>query len=75
MAKPSLTDFMTLDLPAPTKTEKPAKQVEETINLTLRMKRSQWEHLVALTTAERTKIQPYLMGLIASDFQRRGLRL
>lgn len=74
MTKPSLTDFMTLEAPAP-KAEKPAQRGEDTVNLTLRMKRSQWEHLVALTTAERTKIQPYLMNLIGEDFAKRGLRL
>ena len=75
MTKPSLIDFMTLEAPAP-KAERPAPQRgEDVVNLTLRMKRSQWEHLIALTTAERTKIQPYLMQLIGEDFQRRGLRL
>jgi hypothetical protein len=77
MSKPSLTDFMT---PAPAATApaaqplKPAKQGEEIKNLTVRMTRSQWEHVVALTTTERLKIQPYIIKLIEDDFERRGLR-
>lgn len=75
MSKPSLTDFMTrpaLTLKADSSPgTRPGKEVK---NLTVRPSISQWEALVNLTTSERTKIQPYIIGLIADDFERRGLR-
>lgn len=75
MSKPSLTDFMTPAAAAPEiQPHKPAKQGEEIKNLTVRMTRSQWEHVIALTTTERLKIQPYIIKLIEDDFERRGLR-
>jgi hypothetical protein len=72
MAKPSLLDFM--KVPPPVREEKPAKLPGDVVNLTLRMNRVQWEHVIHLTTAERTKIQRYVMGLIEADFAKRGLR-
>lgn len=73
MSKPSLSDFLALPKPE-TKITPPAQSAEDTINLSLRITRSQWEALLLLTTAERTKIQPFLRGLLADEFERRGLR-
>lgn len=72
----SLTDFMA----PPVKAEPPAEKAkltrngEEVVTLSLRLSRSEWEALVALTTASRTKIQPHIRALIAADFKSRGLR-
>jgi hypothetical protein len=72
MGKPSLLDFM--NVPPPVKVEKPEKPASDTVNLTLRMPRAQWEQVLLLTTSERTKIQRYVMKLIEADFTKRGLR-
>lgn len=72
MSKPSLTSFMTQAVTP--KAEKSAKQHKDVKNITIRPNFAQWEALVGLTTSERTKIQPYVLSLIAADFERRGLR-
>lgn len=74
MSNPSLTEFMP-KAPAPAKAKpEPSKGGEEMKGITLRLKRSQWQSLVAMTTLEGVKIQPYMLELIRADFERRGLR-
>lgn len=41
--------------------------------ISIRMQRSQWACLMAVTVAQNTKIQPYLVSLIQADFDKRGL--
>ncbi len=75
MSKPSLSDF--LQSPAPvvkTKPEPVTKGGEEIKGITIRLKQTEWQHMVELTMTERTKIQPYILGLIQADFEKRGLR-
>lgn len=75
MSTPSLNEFMP-KTPAPAKTTKvPSKDGEEIKGITLRLKRSQWQSLVAMTTLEGIKIQPYMLELIRADFEKRGLRI
>ena len=77
MSKPSLTDFMprpALALKAESSPVQLPKAGKEVKNLTIRPSVPQWSAMMTLTTAERIKLQPYIMGLIAADFERRGLR-
>ena len=68
--KPSLTEFMA-PVAAPVMAPRRSPDVK---TLTIRPTIEQWEALLALTTTERTKISPYIFGLIRADFAQRGLR-
>ena len=74
MSKPSLNDFMAPP-PVQTKQPKAASTSEEIKGITIRLTRSQWLNMIAMTAADGTKIQPYILGLVQADFDRRGLRL
>lgn len=74
MSNPSLTDFMPKASTPVKSAPAPSKDGEEIKGITIRLKRSQWEHMAAMTMTERTKIQPYIIGLIQADFEKRGLR-
>jgi hypothetical protein len=69
MNTPSLSEFK-----ARIVEPKPTPPLRVIKNITIRPTIAQWEALIAMTTAERTKIQPYVMELMAADFARRGLR-
>lgn len=71
-SKPSLVSFMAQP-PEPAKVVKPV-QSDDIVALSFRMPRATWEQVCMLTMTERTKIQPYLLGLIKADLERRGLR-
>lgn len=77
MSKPSLSDFMprpALALKAESPPAQQPKAGKEVKNLTVRTSVPQWVAMMALTTAERIKLQTYIMDLVQADFERRGLR-
>lgn len=72
MNKPSLGDFNAPAIKTAT-TPKPTRNGEELVAISIRMTRSEWLNLVAYTARERTKIQPYVLGLVRSDLAAKGL--
>lgn len=74
MKKPSLSNFAEPSAPVAPAPKPEKHEGEVIVNMTFRLPESKWHSLVALTQAERTKIQPFLQGLVAAEFERRGLR-
>ena len=74
MSKPSLSEFKAKPQEMASETAKPIKDGEEIKGITLRLKRSQWQNMVAMTTSEGIKIQPFILALIEAEFEKRGLR-
>ena len=73
MNHPSLNEFAEKSTEKESTADKPLKDGEAMKGITLRLKRSQWQSLVAMTNLDSIKIQPYMLSLIKADFDRRGL--
>jgi hypothetical protein len=69
MNKPSLTDFLTPEAPAP-KADKPKSDM---MTVSYRVKPDRWARLVAYRTAERTSLQAVIDDALGKYFEARGL--
>lgn len=72
MTKPSLTDFTQEAAPEP-KAEKPLKNGEQIINMTIRLPQSRWKRLADLSTDERKPRQAIVVEALEAYYAKRGL--
>lgn len=76
MTRPSLLDYQVAQEVAPV-APKPRQQkvaTEEVIQTSFRLPRSRWKKLQELSIDERKPVQAIIIGALANEFAKRGLK-